>query len=202
MIKCFLFDLGNVLFPFDIAKTIRYLRENCPRLGPDTLVTLKNLLEQYELGKMSSIAFFEAVKKETAYKGSFEVFQRQFSEIFTENPDAISTALLLKKSYPVYILSNTNEMHLEYIRKTFPFFTRFRGVFSYEAGAAKPDPQIFQIAIDRFSIEPKNTLFIDDKYENILAAKNLGFLTIHYILENGKPGFKLQDELTKFNISL
>ena len=83
--------------------------------------------------------------------------------------------------YPLFLLSNTNDMHREDIVRRFPFFARFAGgVFSYEVTCSKPDPRIFQIAIERCALEPARTFFIDDNLANIDAARALGFQTHHY----------------------
>lgn len=196
-----MFDLGNVLFPFDFKRVINYLQQFNPQINLDSLNQMKDLLLNYELGKISSNMFFESVRNETLYPGTFDEFRLLFSNIFEENREVISIALKLKKKYPVFILSNTNEMHLEYLKNTFKMFRVINeGVYSYEVGFAKPDPRIFLIAIERFHLEPASTIFIDDRLENIQTALSLGFQTIHYSLSNEKSKFPLEETLTKYNI--
>ena len=52
------------------------------------------------------------------------------------------------------------------------------GVFSYLVGAIKPEPEIYQILIDKYRLIPENCIFIDDREANLASARNLGFQTI------------------------
>jgi hypothetical protein len=81
--------------------------------------------------------------------------------------------------------------------KDYPFLNDFDGLLiSGEDKLIKPDPAIYQLAIKRFNLKPKECVFIDDKIENIDAAKKLNFRTIHLInpknirtdIENRTPG--------------
>ena len=203
MIRFFLFDLGNVLFPFDFSKVLGFIKENTSNISKETIGRLIRILDEYEVGKISTGAFFDKVRRETGYTGTFERFKRAFSEIFTENPEAITVARRLKKKYPLYILSNTNELHLNYIKNTFSCFREIsEGVYSYQVGVAKPDPRIFRIAIEQYNLEPGSTLFIDDKKGNIDSAAALGLQTLLYPSENGKIPRPLRDELTSLGIEL
>jgi len=201
MIRAFLFDLGNVLFPFDFTSVIHFLTKNGARLK--NLQTLKKLLREYETGRISTPEFYGKMKDLTGYTGTFENFRKNFSDIFVENPDTLNLIPRIRQKYPVYLLSNTNEMHFHHLMETSPLLRELDGyLLSYEAGIMKPDPLIFQKAIERFDLEPGSTLFIDDLADNIHSAAKCGFLTFHYIFKDGKPKKPLQDALTSYNVSL
>jgi HAD superfamily hydrolase (TIGR01509 family) len=53
-------------------------------------------------------------------------------------------------------------------------------VISYEVGCAKPEPRIFEIALDRLGVAPSHALFVDDREENIEGARRLGIETFHF----------------------
>ncbi len=203
MIKVIVFDLGNVLYLFHFIRAMNFIGQFCPGMAHRVLSRMESLLLEYELGELTSEQFVRAVCDEIGFTGTLEQFREGFSDIFEENPDAINVAKRLKGEYPLYLLSNTNEMHIEHLIARFPAFAEFDGhVYSYEEGIAKPNPRIFRIAIKRFGLEPPATLFIDDRQENIEAASALGFRTIHYLVKDGKPRIRLQDELTKFGIEI
>ena len=64
--------------------------------------------------------------------------------------------------------------------KEYPFLKKFDGlIISGAEKLIKPDLRIYKLAINRFNLIPEETVFIDDKKENIEAANSLGFLTIH-----------------------
>jgi putative hydrolase of the HAD superfamily len=80
-----------------------------------------------------------------------------------------------RKGYKVYILSNMpREMHQELLQ-LHDFFKYFDGqLYSYEAGAIKPQPQIYEILLSNYKLRGHESLFIDDREENIRAAKAFG----------------------------
>lgn len=80
-----------------------------------------------------------------------------------------------RKGYKVYILSNMpKEMHQELLQ-LHDFFKYFDGqLYSYEVGAIKPQPQIYEILLKNYKLKGQESLFIDDREENVRAAKELG----------------------------
>jgi len=201
MIDTFIFDLGNVLYAFDMDIAADYLKQQGCKLSLLTLLRMKNLLNRYELGKVTSTEFYETVTKETGLKMDYDSFRFAFSNIFRENTDTVPIARRLLKQYPLYILSNTNPVHVEFLSERYPIMGEARGhVYSYEVGVVKPDPRIFEIAIKRFALNPPTTLYIDDIKENTDVAASLKFQTLHYPVKNGKPHLCLQDELTKLGV--
>jgi len=201
MINAFIFDLGNVLYLFDLSSGMQFLKDNGASLSLLSILRLKRLMDRYELGKLTSREFYEEVKRETGLDSNFEAFRLAFSDIFRENPDSIPVARRLLRQYPVYILSNSNEMHIAFLNDRHSLLREVKGhVYSHEEGVAKPDTRIFQIALDRFHLNPESTLYIDDLKENTDAAASLGFATLHYPVKDGKPLHRLQDELTKRGI--
>lgn len=202
-VKTFLFDLGNVLYTFDFQLVHSFLRERCPGYDLTMLPELRDLLRSYESGNTSTMDFFQGVKEKIGFKGDFPEFRKGFSEIFFENKDTLPIVRKLMKKHPLYVLSNTNEMHIDYITSNFPFFNEISGkVYSFEVGFSKPDPRIYEAAIKKFNLTPQDTLFIDDLEKNIDAASRLGFQTLHYRMNNGKPEISLQEELTRIGIEV
>ena len=203
MIDTLLFDLGNVLYTFDMSLPKEFLLKHAPDMAPEGLLKLKDRLRAYETGEIDTMEFYRAVKQDTGYTGEFEDFRRAFSNIFRENPDVIPLIPKLEKKYPLFLLSNPNEMHIEHILKHFKALEHFRDViYSFQVHAAKPDPEIFRRVVERFGVNPETTLFIDDLEKNIAAAEESGFRVLHYPVEEGKPLLNLQDELTKIGIEL
>ena len=101
--------------------------------------------------------------------------------------ETIQLLLHLKKQYKIYLLSNTNPIHVqgytEYLKTNFGlngWKEIFHQVFySHELGTRKPSPEIFQKVLNLAGIKANDTLFLDDAEENIQVAKELGFQVIH-----------------------
>jgi 2-haloacid dehalogenase len=86
----------------------------------------------------------------------------------------------LKEKYKLYGLTNWSAETFPIVFKQYAFFTLFDGiVISGEEKLIKPDQKIFELLLERYHLEAKNALFIDDNINNIQAAKEIGFATIH-----------------------
>jgi 2-haloacid dehalogenase len=85
-----------------------------------------------------------------------------------------------------YALSNMEADTFPRRFKRFPFFGLFDGiVISGLEGVAKPDPEIFELLLDRFGLAPGATVFIDDNIGNLRPASDLGMATVHYESPDG-----------------
>ena len=88
---------------------------------------------------------------------------------------------LKKMGYHVYFLSNISEDALDFLRHK-EFWTLFEGgIASCDVKINKPDPRIYQALLEDYHLKPSETIFIDDRTENVHAAYNLGITAIHYM---------------------
>jgi 2-haloacid dehalogenase len=95
-------------------------------------------------------------------------------------PQNVSVLQELKEKYKLYGLTNWSAETFPIVFKRFSFFKLFDGiVISGEEKLIKPDRKIFELILERYQLETKNALFIDDNINNIQAAKEMGFATIH-----------------------
>lgn len=86
----------------------------------------------------------------------------------------------LKEKYKIYGLTNWSAETITIAMKRYDFFNDLVGiVVSGEEKIVKPNPQLYMILLERYGIEAKESLFIDDNFANIEIAKQLGFQTIH-----------------------
>jgi 2-haloacid dehalogenase len=99
---------------------------------------------------------------------------------------------ILKEKYKLYGLTNWSAETFPIVFNRFSFFKLFDGiVISGEEKLIKPDKKIFELILDRYHLEAKNSLFIDDNVGNIKAAKEMGFETIH-VQEKTNLRYELQ----------
>lgn len=187
--KNIIFDLGGVLFDIDIRKT----REAFIQLGFNrfddmyTQYSADPLFANLETGKISADDFCsELVAKSgngldprqiiTAWNALLIGFRKQ-SVLFLQK---------LQPHYSIYLLSNTNSIHQDAFMAVFETETGLSGNFnqlftkayySHEIGYRKPNADIFEYVLADAGLRASETLFIDDSYNNIDAAKALGFKT-------------------------
>ena len=178
----FLIDIGNVLCTFDFDAMIRRLDAQSSG-SPDTVVSeFDELKDHYESGAWDDEKFIEHVTTSVGFEGTRDDFVATWTEIFTQNePMAETVEALHTAGHPLYLLSNTNELHLRYLLATFPVFSHFAdGVYSHRAGSIKPQRRIYEIAFERFGLAPGETLYIDDLPQNIATGKELGLISHQY----------------------
>jgi HAD superfamily hydrolase (TIGR01509 family) len=177
-----IFDLGKVLVDFDwsiAAKKIAARSTAPPEKFHQHLAT-SELLWQYECGQISREKFFETISGVIGFQGSHEEFNGYFAAIFTEMPGTIALhAELRQRGFRTFILSNTNDLAIEHVRRDFPFFNHFDGyIFSYEVGAMKPDAKIYAALEKLTGKSGADLIYLDDRLENIEAGAARGWRTV------------------------
>ena len=190
MIKLFVFDLGNVILPFENLQISTKLFEYSKiqdRFTPADLFKYlfdyeKGLVNPYEEGLMTSPEFFAKLQKRYKLELEFEEFKDIWNLIFEEDSEVNEVIHHLKKSgYPVFLLSNTNDLHFSYITERYPIVHSLdEWILSYEIGTKKPKQKIFDAIFEKTNISRNETLFIDDIKANVEAASGLGLQTLHF----------------------
>jgi glucose-1-phosphatase len=184
MIDLFVFDLGNVILPFDHRPIATKLHEHSagngvwtPKKIFDDLFDFANgIINRYEEGLSSSIEFYLELCNRYHLKLSYEEFREIWNNIFRDSPEVNELLVYLKaKGYPVFILSNTNELHFSHILERFPIIHIVDDwILSFEVGAKKPDRRIYDAIFEKRDVEKERVLFIDDMEQNVIAARSLG----------------------------
>lgn len=178
------FDLGKVLVDFDYSLAGRRIAErgNIPPRAVQEFIDHSPLLFRYETGRMTRHDFYQAVCAATGFSGSLDEFAHFFADIFTPIDAMVGwQARLRAAGVPTYIFSNTNDLAVEHIRRSFPFFSNFTGyIYSFEEGAMKPDPAIYE-ALERLSgLQQGQLYYLDDRLENVQAGAGRGWRVMHH----------------------
>ena len=93
----------------------------------------------------------------------------------------ISLLKKLSKGYNLFSLTDASPEQLAYEVKTFPFFSLFQEIINAKVeGYSKSDPLVYRFTAERLHVTPTSCLFIDDKKENVQAAAQANFHTLHY----------------------
>jgi putative hydrolase of the HAD superfamily len=199
-IEVILFDLGNVILPFNhyqIAEKLSQFVQRRKFQDPQKIFSYlfdseKGLINRFDVGKVSSPEFFQSIKENLNLSISFDEFLPLWNDIFIEDQEVSRIILSLKERWRLGLLSNTDPLHFSFILTKFPIIRIFeKWILSYEVGFKKPAVEIFQRAIEWASVEPKKILFIDDMEGHVEVAVSLGMLGIHFI-----SAAQLKEELT------
>jgi glucose-1-phosphatase len=191
LIKNILFDFGNVLFDIDLPAIERNLR---PLFGNNFDRAVEKLrrdkvFELYETGGLSTEEFVDTIRKAAEPHLSAAQVVNAWNSIFIGMPRHRFDMLLeLRQHYKVFLLSNINDLHEQWIAEYMPrehgisdYESRyFDGVyFSHLIRLRKPDRAIYEYVLADAEILPEETVFFDDVAANVEAAHALG---IHAVL--------------------
>ena len=181
MIKAFLFDIGNVLLRFDFSVAIQRLEHRMDQKSGNLLATIEPIKVAYESGQIDRVVFLQQLGEVIRFTGTEPEFVSAWEDIFSENAPMIELVEALHGHYPLYILSNTSDLHVEFIQRKFPVFQLFDdAVYSFRVKSMKPSEEIFEAAIHQLGVVPHETVFTDDLAPNVIAARELGFHAIQY----------------------
>jgi glucose-1-phosphatase len=178
MIKNIVFDLGNVLISFRPAEY--FDKKKYPRNIKETILTDIFGSEEWLMLDKGAISTREAIEgislKSTMNKEEItHIFNLRSDLLFPIDQNVRVLPELKKQGFRLYFLSNFPMDIWEEVKNGYYFFKYFDGgIISAEAGASKPDPEIYRILLDKYSLIPEECLFIDDLEINVEAAQEIG----------------------------
>lgn len=185
-IKNIIFDLGNTLVYFDYSYFFEGVYKLDRKLKP---AMLKKYFRDNRLdvhlgtGRITVRESFRKLKKKHDLRIGFGDFHELYCDIFWQNNEMkkFLEDKLLDSKFRLFMLSNTDSSHINFINKNFPYVKHIRRrILSYKVNSIKPEKKIFRHLTERMSIVPEESVFIDDMKPNILTARQLGFNAIHY----------------------
>jgi len=188
-IKNIIFDYGNVIFLIDFLKTQNSFTE----LGIHNVETFfahsghHSLFDNFETGSISAAEFREGIRQTTGQPGlSDQQIDKAWTSLLIGVPPVNHELLLKAKAqYRTFLLSNINEIHLDfihgYLKREYQldsndqFFEKI--YYSHLVKIRKPNREIFQLVLDENGLKIEETLFIDDSPQHLKTAKELGMHT-------------------------
>lgn len=196
MIKALIFDLGRVIVPFDFQRGYARLESLCgiPAAEIPARIRPTGLVQRFESGGLEPRDFFAQLSGHLNLQTSYDEFCEIWSSIFlpeTLIPEPMMADLARRR--PLVLLSNTNAIHFEMIRRNYPILRHFRSfVLSYEVGAMKPAPVIYQRAVEAAGCLPGECFFTDDIEEYVIGAREQGIDAVQF-----QSAGQIRDELRK-----
>lgn len=181
-IKCLIFDIGNVLVFFDNNKMMEGLGN---LLGEDPASLHARLFDQewhrkFELGL---VAFEDIFASFIHYRPELVGrLQDAFNQIFTPHQQMLDLLPQLgKNGFRIVLLSNTNYLHFQYLSRVFAIDEHVNAsILSYQIEAAKPQAEIFNLAMQVAGVRGDQCLYTDDIAEFVGAARLTGLRAVNF----------------------
>jgi glucose-1-phosphatase len=187
--KAVIFDFGNVIINIELQRiynTFAKFTSKSPayiekRLEED------QIFRRYESGQFNDEEFREVIRQTLGFPLSDKEIDTSWNAILLDIPtDRIELIKNIRQKFPIYLLSNTNNIHIEasnlYLKKQHSIENLdllFDKVFlSYQMGMWKPDVEIYHTVLKQIKLQPHEALFLDDNLKNIESAKAIGMQTI------------------------
>lgn len=185
MVKNIIFDFGDVFINLDKGILGRELAQLQDPLLP---YRLKLLNDSFEIGRIGADDFLAGLQEALPGRERHALQALWNSMLLDFPPQRLEFLEKLAKtgSYRLFLLSNTNELHIPHVMEKLgeDAYSRFRDCFegfylSHEIRLRKPEKEVFQFVLQRHGLMPGETLFVDDTLENIEAAAGIGLQTWH-----------------------
>ena len=187
-INTIIFDLGAVILNIDYRRTI----DEFKKLGiknAEHLYSKKHqskLFDNIETGKITKEYFLNKLKEKTT-NASLDEIKNAWNALLLDLPEKrVKMLKKLKKKYKLFLLSNTNIIHIEAFKKEIgkkkydEFYNLFNKVYySHEINVRKPSKNAFNMVIKQNKLVINRVLFIDDSLQHITGAKKTGINTFH-----------------------
>lgn len=199
-IKNIVFDFGGVLIDWNPVYLYSKVFEDRAEMEYflNNVCTYQwNVLQ--DAGRPVALATAEKQQEFPQYKDEIAMYYGRWAEMLggeiSENSRLVKP---LSEKYNTYGLTNWSAETIPVAMERYEFFNYLKGiVVSGDEKIVKPDPKLYYILLDRFNINPEETLFIDDNVHNINIARLLGFKTIHLA-----PEINLEEGLVEMGVLL
>jgi putative hydrolase of the HAD superfamily len=195
-IRNIVFDLGNVIINIDPTLTLQKFQN----LGVSNFDDMYSMMRQTDVfdrldtGKITLPEFRNVIRENSKVNLTDIQIDDAWCAMLLDFPE--ENAILLRNlqsfGYRLYMLSNTNKMHIdfynEYLKQKFGrdlFSELFDFAFySHEIGYRKPNREAFEYVLKAATLKPAETLFIDDLEHNVVGARQTGMQAYHHLKGN------------------
>jgi len=189
-IKNIIFDLGGVIINLSVDATVKKFSK-LTGLSEETLyqkLIKSDLFKEHEKGTVSDKDFRDRVRSILDVTCTDGEIDESWNAMLLDVPnERIELLKHLKKRYRLFLLSNTNEIHLLRFTQTFAALqgnpsldNLFEKVYySHRMSMRKPDREIFEFVLNENALVANQTLFLDDNIDNLNGAASVGIKTFH-----------------------
>lgn len=189
-VSTLIFDLGGVVINLSYQATYDEFAKLSNKSAEEVAALAQQLEEfkQYEMGKMEDAAFRDFVRKNIGIAAMDEEIDRAWNAMLLDIPiQRLEILQRLRSTHQVFLLSNTNAIHLRAFNKTVKQVSNHDSLdfcfdklyYSHELGLRKPDVAIYEHVLTEMELIPSKTLFFDDLLPNLTGASQAGLQTHH-----------------------
>jgi putative hydrolase of the HAD superfamily len=199
-IRLIISDFGNVICTFDYRIFCERLARRTGRTADEVFAAAfgNPLQREFELGRLSGREYHRVVMTRLGQEVPYEEFFPMYGDIFREIPETCDLLRRLRSRYPLYLLSDTNEIHFGYVRGRVEILDLFDDfILSYQVGAMKPEARIFQEALRRSGLPADACVFVDDRPACVEGAARVGMHAVQF-----RSAERLVDELRDLGVVL
>lgn len=182
IVRNVVFDVGRVLINFGYDEFFALLRSRGAQIIDEADFAEKVDLIPYEHGQISDDDFLDRLGDLLSDSLSKEDLAAAWNNIFDPIEEMLDFTRKLNQQCQVFMLSNTSRMHWQHLQQRYGLNDLCRDmVASYEVGVMKPDAAIYRACEERFDVRPENTIFVDDKLDNVNGALACGWQGLHHL---------------------
>ena len=180
MIKNLIFDIGNVIIQELTVKVFDYLSES-EQEELNKIVYYDKRFKELLVGNITSEEYKnqlinENIKYEKEIK---DLFNPDKQDVFIPKDEHMISLLdKIKDKYNIYFLSNMIDITYDYLNDLLSDFNG--GAYSFIENERKPHEEIYLKLINKYSLNPSESVFFDDRLRNVLVARNLGMNAIEF----------------------
>ena len=201
-ITTIIFDIGQVLAAFDSQGYLNRMKLSKEKREKVMLATVQDLShwDEHDRGVLTDEEFIQkSLKKVPGIEPELREFFNNIYNMVSEYDYAEQWLLDFKKAgYRLYILSNYGTTTFAYAKEHFKFLKHVDGmVISSDVHYVKPEPEIYKILLDKYQIIPEESVFMDDRADNVEMAASFG---IHAIQFKNKE--QVMEELKKLDVTI
>jgi FMN phosphatase YigB (HAD superfamily) len=183
-----IFDIGRVIVDLDPRRILVALGSSATpgmKTSPEKIwatIQSDTLWNDWQMGRVSPRDWATHLINLFDVKITFEQFRDAWNSVILPDPILPDSLFArLSKRTRLVLLSNTDPLHMEYLRPRFNFYRYFSArVYSCRIGAIKPSPRIFRAAIEAAGVPAGNSLYVDDVLENVMAGKRQGLQAVQF----------------------
>lgn len=181
MIRSIVFDIGWVFVHLNPRPILDCLAEHdCDARDLQSLIA-RVRLSDHETGRLDGRGLLEQLAALGRKPMALELAHARWLDMFELQPAMVDLAHRLSDRYRVYLLSNVGDLHWAHLAREYGIHRIGHGALpSFVSGFVKPEPAIYAEAERRFGLDPRSTVFVDDREENVAAARSRGWQAIEH----------------------
>jgi FMN phosphatase YigB (HAD superfamily) len=169
------FDIGWVLLHLTPAPMLDWLSSRGVSHRGLEDVSARIGLEDHESGRLDGVGLLDNLAR-LAGDGAPEPARRYWLDMFDRQDDMFALARRLRQRYRVFLLSNVGDLHWAHLHEQYRIADIADDMLpSFQAGIMKPHAEIYRQAERRFDLDPAQTVFIDDRADNVEAVQRRGW---------------------------